>query len=120
MKVRYDNPLVDEFILVPEDFTRHGVTHDGVVFNAENDMTVDLSQEAFDKLKELNIPVVEVTEEDLEEDGDKPYTEWSKKELTDEIDARNEGRDEADVLRKSGTIAELAAILTSDDEASEA
>ena len=55
-------------------------------------------------------------------DGDKPYTEWSSKQLVEELTKRNAARAETgqDAIEVEGrkTIASVAAALTADDEAS--
>jgi hypothetical protein len=47
------------------------------------------------------------------------YVDWTKAELEEEIDARNEGREGDDVIARSGTKANLAERLTNDDAANE-
>lgn len=122
-KVRFNNDQVDVKSFTEADFTRHGVTNQGAVtFNAKNDFTNDLSPEAFELLKGFGEPFVEVSDAEqgeLELEGgdaeDVPYTEWSKSELQAAIDERNVGRSDEDKLRRTGTIAELADVLTEDD-----
>jgi hypothetical protein len=42
--------VADEVVVTKEDFERHDIDHDEVVFNADNDQTVKLSSEAADFL----------------------------------------------------------------------
>lgn len=62
----------------------------------------------------------------LDEDGeaadnsalaDTPYEEWPKSNLVAEVDVRNSQPDRETKLRRSGTVADLAAVLREDDEA---
>lgn len=54
--------------------------------------------------------------EDLVAEGDYEAKGVTKEHLEDEIDARNEGRDEADKISKSGNKSDLIARLREDDE----
>ncbi len=49
----------------------------------------------------------------------KPYPKWKKADLEAEVESRNEGRAEDDliVVEGKGTVADLAAALEADDEA---
>lgn len=62
-------------------------------------------------------------EEAGEEEGDaeKPYSEWSAKQLKAEVARRNaDGRDEEDLIKVSGLKkSEVAALLTAEDDAAE-
>lgn len=53
----------------------------------------------------------------LAEETDRPYSDWSKAELSTEIIARNEQRPEDDQLHTGGTKSELIAVLEANDEA---
>jgi len=74
----------------------------------------------------VETPVVESVEEvdEVEEEYDvedededvPPYSEWKKAELVEEIEARNEGREDDLHLAVSGTKAELVERLEADDE----
>lgn len=50
------------------------------------------------------------------EEVDRPYSEWSKAELSTEIMARNETRPEDDQLHTGGNKAELIEVLEANDE----
>jgi hypothetical protein len=63
MKVTYTGPMVDERSFSTEDFERHGITQEGFAFNAANDFTVEISQEAFVFLRDAGEPVL--SDEDL-------------------------------------------------------
>lgn len=63
-------------------------------------------------MEELNRPV---TTEPVVHDDD--YDEWSFQDLKDEIDVRNEERDEDDQLSKGGSTEDLKARLREDDAA---
>ena len=58
-------------------------------------------------------------EDGPEEDPAKPYGQWSKAELAAEVEKRNEGRDEDDLIEVEapGNKAELVAALQGDDAA---
>jgi len=132
VRVRYTNPLISERSFSEEDFKRHGVTNQGAVsFGPDNDFTAELSEEAFAYLKGIGEPFVEVSvsaEPEPEDQGqgeldfseEVPYANLSKSELQDIIDERNEGRHEEDQLRRTGTIATLAALLEADDQSEDA
>lgn len=55
-------------------------------------------------------------EEDEEVEEAPPYEQWSKSELVDEINERNNSYDDADKMTSSGTKDELVKRLYADDE----
>lgn len=59
-------------------------------------------------------PLPEDDEE--EEEDDRPYSEWSKRELAAEIHRRNQSKDEDGKIPLSGNHGDLAARLEADDE----
>ncbi len=52
-------------------------------------------------------------------DGDDGYESQTVGELKDEIDSRNEGRDEGDKLSRSGNKSDLVETLEADDESAD-
>ena len=59
-----------------------------------------------------------VREADTGSDGKSPYASMKVDELRTEIESRNEGREEADLLSVEGKKADLVATLDGDDAAS--
>lgn len=59
-------------------------------------------------------------EDDAEIEEAPPYETWKKQELIDEINERNDGRDDADKIDSSGTKEDLARRLYADDESADA
>jgi len=76
------------------------------------DQMREMQQELADEREARNR--LQPAEDDLE---NLPYAEWSKKQLVEEIDARNADRDDDAKLSKSGTKPELVEALEADDEA---
>lgn len=62
----------------------------------------------------------EVVEAEMEADaGGMDYSAWTRQELQQEIDRRNEGRDESSQLSRSGAKDHLVSILMQDDASEE-
>lgn len=76
--------------------------------------------EVEDEEDEDEVEETEETEEESDEDEEVDYNKFTVKELTAEIDARNEDRAEADeIVPDSALKADLVAALVADDEANE-
>lgn len=73
VKVRYKpvNPAGFERKMLKSDFSKHDVDQEAVLFNQKNKFTAEMSQEAFDLLKEAGEPI-EIIEDkkEAEEGGD--------------------------------------------------
>jgi hypothetical protein len=117
-KVHFNNPAVDEKSFSKEDFARHGIEQEAVVFNKENGFTNELSAEALEFLKAQGEPFGEPTpeQEALFEDSEKSYADHTKAELLELVNERNVGRESGDLLDNTGTKAELIAQLEDDDQ----
>lgn len=77
--------------------------------------TIEEPEVLLQRLRDMGVNVQVLDEDDDSEVA--PYTEWSITDLKTEIDRRNEGRDEASKLSKSGSVQTLADRLYKDDDA---
>jgi hypothetical protein len=83
---------------------------------APNGATVNVPEEKADRLLALGF---KAPGDKQAADSKSPYAPMKVGELKAEIESRNEGRDEADLLSLEGKKADIIAVLDADDSASD-